>query len=197
MDEELRRIAAQIRTWRDQAGLTLQDLAHQSGVSASTVHKIENLQTVPTIGVLLKVVAGLRRRPAELFGGNGGSGDVALTRFAERDARRTRPGTLLNRIVAVIPGASLDVWRVTHDPGYGSRPPGETGRLSYNGELIILVESGALYVEVDDAGHTLGLGDSLHFKTSKEHFWRNDGDAPMTALFFGTLPRGLQEPPTD
>jgi transcriptional regulator with XRE-family HTH domain len=36
-------------------------------VSASTIHKIENLQTVPTIAVLLKVAHGLGRKSSELL----------------------------------------------------------------------------------------------------------------------------------
>ena len=67
VDEDLKRIAARIRSWRDEAGLTLQQLGDRSNVSASTIHKIENLQTVPTIAVLLKVAHGLNRRPSELL----------------------------------------------------------------------------------------------------------------------------------
>ncbi len=195
MDDELKRIAAQIRTWRDDAGLTLQELASKSDVSASTVHKIENLQTIPTIGVLLKVVAGLRRRPAELFGGGKVDEAVALTRYADRDTLKTNPGTQLDRVVGPIPSGALDVWRVTHEPGHGSRRPGTTSTLQYAGEVVILMESGELVVSVGEVQHTLNAGDSLHFKTSTEHAWRNDSDAPATALFFGLLPRGLQLPP--
>ena len=65
MDDDLKRIASRIREWRDAAGLTLQKLGDRAGVSASTIHKIENLQTIPTIAVLLKIANGLNRRPSE------------------------------------------------------------------------------------------------------------------------------------
>ena len=65
MDKDLKRIAARVRTWRNEARLTLQQLGDRSGVSASTIHKIENLQTVPTIAVLLKLARGLGHKPSE------------------------------------------------------------------------------------------------------------------------------------
>ena len=65
MDKDLKRIAARVRTWRNEARLTLQQLGDRSGVSASTIYKIENLQTVPTIAVLLKLARGLGHKPSE------------------------------------------------------------------------------------------------------------------------------------
>jgi transcriptional regulator with XRE-family HTH domain len=191
--DELRRISLRIRSWRDEAGLTLQELAGKSGVSASTIHKIENSQTVPTISVLLKVAHGLRRRPSELFEGDRPERKAALTRREERDVLQTRKGALLRRVVAGIPDASIDVWQVTHEPGHGSRPEPDAPRLHYRGELIILVEEGSLHVDVADESYELAPGDTLHFKTSEHHVWENRGDGPMSAYFFGLLPRAARK----
>jgi transcriptional regulator with XRE-family HTH domain len=60
-------MAQQIRTCRAQEGLTLQKLAARSGVAASTIHKIEAQQMVPTVSVLFKIAKGLDRRPEELI----------------------------------------------------------------------------------------------------------------------------------
>ena len=49
MKEEIRRIADRMRAWRAEAGLTLQELADRSGVSASAIHKIENHRMVNDI----------------------------------------------------------------------------------------------------------------------------------------------------
>jgi len=43
LEDELKNIAERIRRWRNESGLTLQQLGDRSGVSASTIHKIENL----------------------------------------------------------------------------------------------------------------------------------------------------------
>lgn len=63
----LQDMALQIRSCRAQDGLTLQQLATQSGVAASTVHKIEAQQMVPTVSVFLKIARGLGRRPDQLI----------------------------------------------------------------------------------------------------------------------------------
>jgi len=60
-------MASQIRACRGDDGLTLQQLATRSGVAASTIHKVEARQMVPTVSVLLKIAKGLGRRPEELI----------------------------------------------------------------------------------------------------------------------------------
>jgi transcriptional regulator with XRE-family HTH domain len=195
LEDELHRIAKRIRSWRDEAGLTLQELAGTSGVSASTIHKIENLQTVPTISVLLKVTHGLRRRPSELFSSDKPEKKAALTRVADRDVLQTRKGSLLNRVVGGIPDASIDVWHVTHDPGFGSRADPTAPLLRYRGELIILMDAGTLHVEVGGEPFDLEPGDTLHFKTMEPHAWENRGQERMSAYFFGLLPRAARNIP--
>ena len=63
IDPDLERIAGRVRRWREEAGLTLLELARRSGVAASTIQKVESLQMVPTIGVLLKIARGLEHQP--------------------------------------------------------------------------------------------------------------------------------------
>lgn len=60
-------MASQIRSCRSADGLTLQQLATRSGVAASTIHKVEARQMVPTVAVLLKIAKGLGCRPEELI----------------------------------------------------------------------------------------------------------------------------------
>ena len=193
MQDEIRRIAARVKRWRLDAGLTLQDVSDSSGVSASTVHKIENLQTVPTISVLLKVAHGLGRKPHELFDeSDAGSGRAALLRVEKREVLEGQPGTRLERVIRSIDGADIDLWRVVHEPGRGARSTPDAKRLSYPGELVILVDSGRLTVIVDELEHELGPGDTLHFKTSAPHFWENRGEQTASAFFFALLPESAR-----
>jgi transcriptional regulator with XRE-family HTH domain len=189
LGDELKDIAERVKRWRLDAGLTLQAVSERSGVSASTVHKIENLQTVPTISVLLKVAHGLGRQPHELFG----HGDVtprlaAVVRAEDRDELSTGPGALLERVTGAIDQEDLNVWRVTHPPGCGSRAESDSPALSYHGEVVILVEVGRLHVTVGEEEFDLGPGDTLHFKTKAPHFWENRGSETMSAYFCGTTP---------
>jgi transcriptional regulator with XRE-family HTH domain len=60
-------MASQVRACRASEGLTLQQLATRSGVAASTIHKVEAQQMVPTVSVLLKISKGLGCRPEQLI----------------------------------------------------------------------------------------------------------------------------------
>lgn len=73
-------LARQLRSARAQDGLTLQQLATRCGVAASTIHKIESQQMVPTVSILLKIARGLGRRPSELIRDATGPDEIAADR---------------------------------------------------------------------------------------------------------------------
>ena len=55
MDDVIAGIGTKIRLLRQGRGLSLQQLAERSGVSAASIHKIERNSMVPTIAVLMKL----------------------------------------------------------------------------------------------------------------------------------------------
>ena len=191
MDEDLKRIAARIRRWRDASDLTLQQLGERSGVSASTIHKIENLQTVPTIAVLLKVANGLNRRPSELLAEADADRQVALLRRDDRQHLAMNKDTHLEHLVGMIPRNRLDLWRVQLEPGRGAGREG-TDAWRFNGELVIMVEDGQIDATVGEDTYVLDVGDSLHFDPSIPHRWVAGGGKTATILCFAMIPSRLQ-----
>ncbi len=103
MDEDLKRIAARIRRWGDEADLTLQQLGDRSGVSANTIHKIENLQTVPTIAVLLKIASGLNRLPSELLSEVDADKQIGVLSRDDRQCLMMNRETEMEHLVGMIP----------------------------------------------------------------------------------------------
>ncbi len=190
MDDDLKRLAARIRSWRDEASLTLQQLGDRSGVSASTIHKIENLQTVPTIAVLLKVANGLNRRPSELLAEVDAGSQVAVLRANERSHVSIENRVRIEHLVGMIPRNRLDLWRVELQPGRGAGMDGEMWQ--FHGEIVLLVEEGELEFEIDGAGYKVARGDSIHFDTALPHRWAASGGAPARALLFALMPERLQ-----
>lgn len=191
MDEDLRRIAARIRSWRDEAGLTLQQLGDRSGVSASTIHKIENLQTVPTIAVLLKVANGLNRRPSELLAEVDVGRQVAVMRRDARPAMSMLEKGGLEHLVGMIPRNKLDIWRVRLEAGVGAGMQGSDA-WQFNGEMVILVEEGVLAVEVAGDDFQVGPGDSIHFDPSLPHRWIAGDGKPVQAVIIAIFPERLR-----
>lgn len=187
MDDDLKRIAARIRTWRNDARLTLQQLGDRSSVSASTIHKIENLQTVPTIAVLLKVAYGLGRRPSELLAEVEVGDQVAILRRDDRPRAQLGEGGELEHLTATIPRGQLDVWRVRLEPGIGVGMPG-TEPWQFRGEMALVVEEGSIEATVGSETYEISRGDSMHFDPSLPHRWIAGGGKPAMVLVTAILP---------
>ena len=191
LDEDLKRIAARIRVWRDEAGLTLQQLGDRSGVSASTIHKIENLQTVPTIAVLLKVAHGLNRRPSELLAEVDVGRQVAVMRRDDRQTLTIKDRGAIEHLVDMIPRNKLDVWRVRCEPGVGAGMHG-TEPWQFNGEVVILVEDGVIEAEIGNERYEVGPGDSIHFDCNLPHRWVAGGEKAAQAVVLAAIPQRMQ-----
>lgn len=189
MDRHLVEISLRIHRWRIQADLTLQELANRSGVAASTVHKIEKNQTVPTITVLLRICIALGRRPHELLIEE--SEDVAINvqRKEERLVIGSGEFSKIEQLASGISNPELDMWRIYHQPGQGSFPGDK--QFAFEGEFIMLCEEGELTFSFDDGDHRIGVGDSIHFKTSLPHRWMNTGTTLARAIVVRTIPRGV------
>lgn len=182
MDDSVSRVAARIKTWRRDANLSLQQLANRSGVSPSTIHKIEHGQTVPTIAVVLKLATGLDRRAIDLFDDGPLASSATHVRADERREAKTDAGVVLQTLSGDPAHRDISVWRVVHPPGFSF---GDRTMQHRDGELVIYLEQGSLRVRVDDEEFALARGDTLHFKASSPHGWWNDGDEDAVAVVLG------------
>ncbi len=188
MDDQLEEVSRRLRAWRDEAGLTLQQLAARCGVATSTIQKIETRQMVPTIAVLLKIANGLGRRAGDFVKNEDARFDVHHTTAAARPSFGDGETIEVERLAGDLHGSALEVWRVRHAPGAGLFRNG----FHFRGELLLVCESGELCVQVEGKEYVLGAGDSLHFKADLPHGWTNRGDAPVVLTVIGQLPPALR-----
>jgi transcriptional regulator with XRE-family HTH domain len=56
-----------VRRWREERGLTQDELAERAGISGTYVGFIERGDSVPTLTVILQIAEALKVRPAELL----------------------------------------------------------------------------------------------------------------------------------
>ena len=185
LDAELARIGQRVRRWREERRLTLQELAQQSGLATSTVHKVESAQMTPSVAVLLKLARGLGRRPAELIHDEGTAVELVHGAAGARTSIGVAGTMVVERLSGDLFDPALEAWRVTVHPGASS---GE-GAIRYDGEELVFVEAGEVTFRVAGRDHVLGPGDTLHFKARAPHTWRNASDAPARFVVTGTLPR--------
>lgn len=183
VDAELARVARRIRAWRDEAGLTLAQLAERSGVAPSTIHKVETHQMVPSVAVLLKIARGLDRSPSELVSEGAPHARVAYLPDGQRRTLGNLRAIAVERLSGDLADPEVEVWRVGLDPGRGSGD----APLEYPGEELVACEDGEVTVEVDGESYRLEPGDVIHFKASLPHSWHNEGAARARLLVVGTV----------
>ena len=191
MTEDLTRIVSgigpKLRSLRKQAGLSLQQLAARSDVSAAAIHKIEQSGMVPTITTLLKL-AGALGRPVAYFVDEEerpSSPTVYIKDGEQRPILTSHTGIDLAGISGPYGRFYLAGARATVIPGASSgdrlmEHPGE--------ELVYLLE-GCLEFTVNDETFRLAPGDSLHFRTVQPHAWRNPDQKDAVALWMALRPQ--------
>jgi transcriptional regulator with XRE-family HTH domain len=182
IEEVVSSIGPKVHGLRMQKGLSLQQLADRSEVSAAAIHKVERSGMVPTIATLMKIAAALNR-PVSYF---------TEEEEAEADARVVfTPGSGRRRVFTSKSGIEL---RGISGP-YGKffvaaasaviQPRASSGAkpMTHPGEELIYLLKGSLQLEVDGTTFRLRPGDSLHFKADRPHRWRNPGSTPAEALW--------------
>jgi transcriptional regulator with XRE-family HTH domain len=180
-------IGPKVRGLRKQAGLSLQQLAEQSNVSAAAIHKIEQSGMVPTITTLLKI-AGALGRPVSYFVDEAGTASdptVLTPGDLDRPIYTSHTGIELAGISGPYDRFQLAGARATVVPGASS---GDVS-LEHPGEELVYVITGELEFDVGGTTYRLGAGDALHFRTVQPHSWRNPGKREATALWMALRPQ--------
>ncbi|MEO6821750.1 MAG: cupin domain-containing protein [Candidatus Nanopelagicales bacterium] len=180
-------IGPKVRVLRKQAGLSLQQLAVQSNVSAAAIHKIEQSGMVPTITTLLKIADALGRPVSYFVDETDAATDPTVFTPADLDRPifTSHTGIDLAGISGPYGKFQLAGARATVVPGASS---GEA-MLEHPGEELVYVVSGELEFIVGATTYTLGPGDSLHFRTVQQHSWRNPSTKDAVALWMALRPQ--------
>jgi transcriptional regulator with XRE-family HTH domain len=187
VDDVIAGIGVKIRLLRQGQGLSLQQLADRSGVSAASIHKIERNSMVPTITILMKLATALDRSVSYLIDEDGDQASSAvLVRAKDRDTLfASRKGVHMENIAGPLGRFALTAALVTIAPAADS---GRTA-LAYPGEELIFVLNGSLEFEIERT-FVVRQGDSLHLQADRPHRWRNPGPRPAKALWVSLGTRG-------
>ena len=191
MTEDLSRIVSgigpKLHALRKQAGLSLQQLAAKSDVSAPAIHKIEQSGMVPTITTLLKVAGALGRPVAYFVDEEEVASDptVFVRDGEQRPILTSHTGIDLAGISGTYGRFYLAGARATVVPGASSGDH----FLEHPGEELVYLLEGVLEFVVNHQTYRLQPGDSLHFRTVQPHSWRNPGTADAVALWMALRPQ--------
>jgi transcriptional regulator with XRE-family HTH domain len=165
-------IGAKVAKARTERGWSLQQLGQRAGLSAAAIHKIEKSGMTPTIATLMKIAAALGKSVGFFIEEGDALRPVTVVRGDERSRLYTsKQGLVLENISGRYGPFYLAGAEATMEPGADS---GEEPMVHPGEELAIVLE-GTVAFTVDGEEHVLEEGDSIHFRTSVPHAWRNPG----------------------
>jgi transcriptional regulator with XRE-family HTH domain len=167
-----------LRQLREERELSIRALARESGLSANALSMIERGKTSPTVSTLYKVAEALNIPITALFRSIPDRREIV---FMDVDAR---PRVPFSRGLWEGLGGERFVGRVepfalTLESGASSGPQ----PLVHTGHEFVLCLRGQLEYQVEGELFTLGPGDSLIFRSSLKHRWRNPGSTVTNAIF--------------
>ncbi len=176
--EELGR---RLKTVRLARGMTLKDVEGRSGISMTHTSKIERGKASPTIQALEKLARALDKT-LPYFVEESDLSEVSIVRKGERPViLQEQDGVVVEGLSRGVPGGTLHFY-------YVSAPPSskETVRQAHGGEECAIVIRGTLEVGVGEERHLLRSGESIHYKATMPHFFRNSGNTRAEAIWGST-----------
>jgi transcriptional regulator with XRE-family HTH domain len=174
-----------IKKNRTEKGLSLRDLAAQVDLSASFLSQIEQGKASPSIENLKKIANALDVRVSYLIEDEEVKKNTDVIRKHERSVVESIDS---NTTISLL--TSSDIEKNMEPIYYEIGPGGESGRNYYHhvGEEFVFVIEGVLDVYINDKKHTLYEGDSLYFKSTQKHRFKNDSNKTVKALWVVTPP---------
>ncbi|TDW21986.1 helix-turn-helix domain-containing protein [Kribbella kalugense] len=171
----LDRVGARLKRLRTQRRMTLTDVADATGISKSTMSRLETGQRRPTLELLLGLSHAYRVPLDDL---------VAAPE--EGDPRiRLRPGRVKGRTVIPLTRepAGMQAWKIVIPAGKV-----DPELRAHDGDEWIYVLSGRLRLVLGDEDWVLGPGEIAEFSTEVPHWFGSCGDGPAEILSIFSRP---------
>ncbi len=182
--QALDHVGQRLRQVREQRGLTLTDVAAQTGISKSTLSRLENGQRRPSLELLLPL-AQLYRVPLDDLVGAPEVGDPRIRLKPRRVNGRT--------VLALTRPGGVQAWKIVV-PATQTKP---TLR-AHDGFEWLYVLSGRMRLIVGDRDLVLGAGEVAEFDTLVPHWFGSAGEGPAEVLsIFGRPGERMLVRPTD
>jgi transcriptional regulator with XRE-family HTH domain len=166
--DALDQVGPRLQTLRKQRGITLTSLSTATGISRSTLSRLETGQRRPSLEVLLPLAQAYRVPLDDLVG----APEVGDPRI------RLRPRRVNGRTVLPLtrPGG-VQAWKIVI-PASQSKPDLRT----HDGFEWLYVLSGSMRLILGHQDLVLGVGEAADFETQVPHWFGSTGNGPAEVL---------------
>lgn len=170
------KLGARVRTYREKLGLSIEDLAKNSGLDLEVVQRTESGESYPPISVLIRLSRALGQKLGT-FMDDQFVPDPVITRADERreETSAHKGGTTPYHYFPLGKNKTdrhMEPLFIRMDPG------AEKVLSSHEGEEFIVVVSGQVELIYGQETHQLSPGDSLYYNSLVPHYLGAMGDEP-------------------
>jgi len=177
MDYLNKNIARNLKKIRLVRGLSLDNLAEQTGVSKSILAQIERGEANPTIGTIERILSGLRISITELSEDNS-----VVSRKVQRKTleplKEVKGSYAVYNYFPFEESRSFEIYWIHISPGKEY----VIGGHGMSTEEYIMLYEGDLVIYENDEIIELEQGDALRLSTEQEHAYKNVGDVEVKMI---------------
>lgn len=179
-------IGSRIRKTRRGKGLTLSQLAEQTGLSIGSISQVERGLVSPTIRTVYAIANALGVAPAAIIDPAGVEDSASESPYVARRARQPQvldANGVLKILASPPEQGRYRAYRVRIEPGGSS---GEDG-YAHKGDEIGYVIRGNFSLQVNGRTFVLAEGDCFAFPSSLKHRFFNDGETLVEIIWINSL----------
>lgn len=181
----MKQIGERIKKSRNDKGLSLRELATKVELSASFLSQIEQGKASPSIENLKKIANSLDVKVSYLIDDED---DTRNVEYMKKDDVRYIESRDSNTKIALltVSNEEKNMEPILYEIGVN----GESGRNAYshNGEEFVYIIEGELIIYISDKEYKLKKGDSLYFKSSQKHRFKNISGKETKAIWVVSPP---------
>ena len=171
-------VGAELRTLREEKGLSIRALARASGISANAISMIERGRTSPSVSTLYKMADALNVPITDFFASVPERKNVVFRKALERTRVPFQRG-LWEGLGGEGFVGRVEPFALTLENGASSGP----FPITHTGHEFVVCLRGQLEYQVEGEVYLLEAGDSLLFSSHLRHKWRNPGPNVTNAIF--------------
>ena len=179
VDQAISSLGPRLAALRRARGVTLSELARDTGYTTGYLSQVENGGTVPSLSALADL-AGALESDITAFFPRRGEPKVHVSRAGDPDKLRVAPNAREEYTVLTGRGPDSAFTALIHR----IYPTREVVRYRHVGERFVMVLDGNARLTISGVSHELGPGDTIHYSSHPEHEFEVTSNRPAELLWF-------------